>query len=162
MGLFPSGNQFWKKRSKHGRDKLFASPELLMEAVEEYLEYVDGAPWMNKEAIKGGEFAGQIISIPTARPYTFSGLCLYLGCNRGYFNDFKKTCSADFSAVISRIEEIILTQQIEGALVGAFNPNLTARLNGITDKQSVDHTTNGASLTTATINVSIKPPVDDD
>lgn len=25
----PKGNQFWKLRSKHGRDKLFSSPEIL-------------------------------------------------------------------------------------------------------------------------------------
>lgn len=134
MCAAPSGNQFWKKRSKHGRDKLFESPELLMEAVEEYLTYVDESPWMNKEAIKGGEFAGQIISIPTARPYTLTGLCLYLNCDTSYFRKFKTTCSEDFFTVITRIEEIILTQQIEGALVGAFNPNLTARINGITEK----------------------------
>jgi hypothetical protein len=145
----PSGNAFWKKRAKHGRDKLFKSPELLMQAVEEYLRYVDNSPWMNKEAIKGGEFAGQIVSIPTARPYTLSGLCLYLNCNRGYFSDFKKTCSKDFSEVISRIEDTIFTQQIEGALVGAFNPNLTARLNGISDKTEIDNTGN----ITATVTV---------
>lgn len=135
----PSGNSFWKKRAKHGRDKLFATPELLMEAVEEYLTYVDDSPWMNKEAIKGGEFAGQIISIPTARPYTITGLYLYLGCNKHYFNDFKKKCSQDFSEAISRIEDIILTQQVEGALVGAFNSNLTARLNNISDKTDIEH-----------------------
>ncbi|AMR34169.1 hypothetical protein A0256_23310 [Mucilaginibacter sp. PAMC 26640] len=135
----PSGNSFWKKRNKHGREKLFASPKLLMEAVEEYLTYVDDSPWMNKEAIKGGEFAGQIISIPTARPYTLTGLYLYLGCNKHYFNDFKKNCSQDFSEVITRAEEIILTQQVEGAMVGAFNANLTARLNGISEKTEVDN-----------------------
>lgn len=134
MCAAPSGNSFWRKRSKHGRDKLFETPELLMEAVEEYLTYVDDSPWMNKEAIKGGEFAGQIISIPTARPYTLTGLCLYLNCDSSYFRKFKKTCSEDFFTVVTRIEEIILTQQIEGALVGAFNANLTARINGITEK----------------------------
>lgn len=121
---------------------MFASPELLMQAVEEYLAYCDDSPWMNKEAIKGGEFAGQIISIPTAKPYTMTGLCLYLGCNKHYFNDFKKTCSDDFSDVITRAEEIILTQQIEGAMVGAFNPNLVARINGIKDNTEVDVTAN--------------------
>jgi hypothetical protein len=140
MCAAPSGNAFWKKRNKHGRDKLFASPELLMEAVEEYLQFIDDSPWMNKEAIKGGEFAGQIISIPTARPYTLSGLCLYLSCDTSYFRKFKTTCSVDFFTVISRIEEIILTQQVEGAMVGAFNSNLTARLNGISDKREIDHT----------------------
>lgn len=142
MCAAPSGNAFWRKRAKHGRDKLFATPELLMEAVEEYLTYVDESPWMNKEAIKGGEFAGQIISIPTARPYTLTGLCLYLGCSSSYFREFKSNLpkgAEAFLTVITRIEEIILTQQIEGAMVGAFKENLTARLNKISDKTDIEH-----------------------
>ena len=29
------GNQFWKNRSKHGRDKLFATPDLLWQAASD-------------------------------------------------------------------------------------------------------------------------------
>ena len=35
----PTGNEFWKLRSKHGRDKLFQSPELLWDAAEEYFQW---------------------------------------------------------------------------------------------------------------------------
>ena len=31
-------NQFWKLRSKHGRDTLFSSPELLWSAAYEYFD----------------------------------------------------------------------------------------------------------------------------
>jgi hypothetical protein len=45
----PKGNQFWKLRSKHGRDKLFASPELLLESACEYFQWCDENPWLSIE-----------------------------------------------------------------------------------------------------------------
>ena len=45
MCAAPKGNQFWKLRSKHGRDKLFATPDLLWEAACEYFAYCDKHPW---------------------------------------------------------------------------------------------------------------------
>lgn len=134
----PRGNKFWKLRSKHGRDTLFASPDLLWEAVCEYFTWCDRNPWYKNEAIKSGENAGQIIKIPTQRPYTLSGLCLYLGCNQAYFRQFKERCSEDFSTIITRVEETIETQQFEGATVGAFNPNIIARKLGLVEKKEVD------------------------
>lgn len=132
----PLGNRFWENRSKHGRDKLFATPELLWEAACEYFEWCEENPWLKNEAIKSGERTGVLIPIPTARPYTITGLCLYLDCNTQYFNQFKKNLKdsdKDFSLVITRIEEIIYTQKFEGAAVGAFNPNIIARDLGLSD-----------------------------
>jgi hypothetical protein len=37
----PKGNEFWKLRSKHGRDKLFATPELFWQAALEYFQWND-------------------------------------------------------------------------------------------------------------------------
>lgn len=134
----PRGNKFWKLRSKHGREKLFASPELMWEAATEYFLWCDRYPWRKNEPIKSGEGAGKMIKVPTVRPYTMSGLCVYLGVNQGYFYDFKKTCSEGFSDIITRIEGIIETQQFEGAAVGAFNANIIARKLGLTDKREIE------------------------
>ncbi|WP_347174524.1 hypothetical protein [Parabacteroides goldsteinii] len=38
-------NQFWKLRSKHGRDILFSSPEFLWSAACEYFDWCDENPW---------------------------------------------------------------------------------------------------------------------
>lgn len=38
-------NQFWKLRSKHGRDTLFSSPEFLWSAACEYFDWCDENPW---------------------------------------------------------------------------------------------------------------------
>jgi hypothetical protein len=40
----PKGNQFWKLRSKHGRDTLFESPEKMWEAACEYFQWCDDNP----------------------------------------------------------------------------------------------------------------------
>lgn len=135
----PKGNQFWKLRSKHGRDKLFADASLLWEAATEYFEWCDGHPW-NKTDFKGKDV--ELVLIPTARPYSLSGLCLYLGCNSAYFRTFKAQMpegEEDFNTVISRIEEVIYTQQFEGATVGAYNANIIARNLGLADKKEVEH-----------------------
>jgi hypothetical protein len=130
----PKGNKFWQQRSKHGRDKLFASPELLWKAAKEYFTLTDNRKWVKKDWV--GKDAYEVLR-ETETPYTLTGLCLYLNCNRGYFGDFKKTCNEDFSLVISRVEDIMYTQKFEGASVGAFNANIISRELGLVDKSEV-------------------------
>lgn len=134
----PLGNQFWKLRSKHGRDKLFATPELLWDAACEYFQWCDKNPWIRID-FKGKD-ADQV-EIPTSRPYTLTGLCLYLGCNQAYFRTFKCQLpkdEIDFNTIITRIEEVIETQQFEGAIVGAYNANIIARKLGLSDKAEIE------------------------
>lgn len=132
--MAPKGNEFWKLRSKHGRDKLFSSHDLLWKAACEYFAWCSVNPWI-KIDYKGKD--AEKVEIPTARPFTLYGLCLYLGVNTKYFNDFKKAADQDFSEVITRIEEVIKMQKFEGAMVGAFNANIVARDLGLTDKQEI-------------------------
>lgn len=163
----PKGNQFWKLRSRHGRDKLFNSPKLLWKAACEYFEWMDKHPWQKKEQLKkaqvtknhktGKEKLHTLIDIPTSRPYTLSGLCLYLNASESYWRNFRLNISEklssddkqiakqaeDFLTVISRVEEIITTQQFEGATVGAFNANIISRKQGLTEKvESKNENTN--------------------
>lgn len=133
----PKKNQFWRLRSKHGRDKLFTSPELLWTAAEEYFLWCDGNPWLKKEAIKSGERTGDIIDIPAARPYSLSGLCLYLGACEVYWWQFKAAEHEGFEQVIAAVEQVIETQQFEGAVVGVFNANIISRKLGLVDRQDV-------------------------
>src|SRR5690242_9247138 len=102
----PIGNQFWKNRSKHGRDKLFATPELLLEVAEDYFQWCDEHPWVKKEPIKSGDRTGELIEVPTERPYTLSGLCIYLNASESFWKEFRKNpnLSKDFLSVIESIE----------------------------------------------------------
>lgn len=158
----PKGNQFWMLRSKHGRDKLFATPEALWEEACEYFQWCDENPWTTRKAIqrtmpvrrkKGkrtetvNEQQTQQEVSPTQRPYSLTGLCIYLGTSSRWWSSFRSECmkknDEDFLHVIARVEETIETQQFEGACVGAFNANIIARKLGLSDKQEVDHTTQG-------------------
>jgi hypothetical protein len=139
----PKGNQFWKLRSKHGRDKLFETPELLWEAATEYFNWVDGHPWYKVEAVKSGDNCGDLIKIPLARPYTLSGFQLYIGASDTFWRKFKADDHKDFVTVISEIEKAIYTQKFEGAAVGAFNANIIARDLGLTEKSVQELTHKG-------------------
>jgi hypothetical protein len=126
----PQGNQFWKLRAKHGRDKLFSDPEILWEAACEYFQWCDDNPlkeenWVGKD--------GDKVEKNLMRPYTLSGLCVYLDCGEQTLRDYRN--NKDFSEVYTRIEQIIRTQKFEGAAVGLFNHNIIARDLGLIDKQ---------------------------
>ena len=131
----PKGNQFWKLHSKHGRDTLFSTPDLMWEAACEYFQWCDDNPWRVVKNKTKGKIKEKEDS-PTQRPYTLSGFLFYIGANNGYWSEFKSSQKYEaFSEVVSRIENIIETQQLEGAIVGAFNPSLIARKLGLAEKQ---------------------------
>lgn len=137
----PKGNEFWKLRSKHGRGKLFSSPDEMWIAACEYFEWCTSNPWEKTETtirVNGKD----IKTTPTERPFTMEGLCRYLNCNTKYFNEFKKNLKEnekDFSDIVTRIEETVYQQKYEGAAVGAFNPSIIARDLKLTDKIETEH-----------------------
>ncbi len=136
--MAPKENQFWKLRSRHGRDKIFASPELLWKTACEYFEWCDTHPLL-EVSIKGKD--NTEVAIPKLRPYTLRGLCLYIGCNESYINALEQSLNAsnkndskEFVEVITRIRDVIYTQKFEGAAVGLFSYNIIARELGLTEK----------------------------
>lgn len=133
----PAGNQFWKNRTKHGRDKLFSTPEVLWEAASEYFEWCDANPLYSVEYY--GRDAEKC-EVPKMRAYTWSGLELYLDITS--FRDYKNNESyKDFSQVITRIENIIYTQKFEGAAAGLLHANIISRDLGLADKKEVEQKT---------------------
>lgn len=162
----PTGNQFWKLRKKHGKDKKFNTAEVLWEAACEYFQWCDNNPFKKFEVVKGGALAGTLVKIPTARPYTLHGLCLYLGVNTKYFNDLKDALKEkpdkNYSEVITRIEETIYCQKFEGAVAGFFNANIIARDLGLIDKK--DLTTAGDKINNipSSIQVEVVMPQEED
>jgi hypothetical protein len=57
--------------------------------------------------------------------------------NRYFFN--RDNEFSEYATIITRIKEEIRQDQIEGSMVGQYNSNLTARLQGLVDKQEVDN-----------------------
>ena len=72
----PKGNQFWKLHSKHGRDTLFSTPDLMWEAACEYFQWCDDNPWRVVKNKTKGKIKEKEDS-PTQRPYTLSGFLFY-------------------------------------------------------------------------------------
>lgn len=130
----PKGNQFWKLRSKHGRDKLFETPQLLWEAACEYFKWCEDNP-IEAEDNKGTK---NLNKVKFARPFTKEGFFLYVGVSDNWLSEFKKTASEDFLEVIHKIELIIRKQKLEGGIVGIYNANIIARDLGLSDKSTVE------------------------
>jgi hypothetical protein len=147
------GNQFWKLRSKHGRDRLFATPDLLWDAACEYFDWCENNPIMETD-FRGKD--AYEVQIPKKRPFTLHGLCIYLDCHTTYFNDFENSIkgkddeiSLGFSKVIRTIKEVIYNQKFTGAAIGIFNANIIARDLGL--KDSSDITTQGEKIPGAVV-----------
>ena len=126
------GNQWWKLRSKHGKDKIFTNPKILLEACYEYFEATDKRKWIKKDWV--GKDSMEVIR-ETETPYTITGLCLFLGIGLQTLHNYKK--DKDYLEVITHVEDIIYTQKFEGATVGAFNSNIIARDLGLADKKDL-------------------------
>lgn len=151
----PAGNQFWKLRAKHGRDRIFASPEMLWEAACDYFQWCEDNPLISveqaRQSAKPGKdkdgnpvFPSPTIELPKMRAFTIQQLCLYLDVNTVYFNQFEKSLidkddqiSKDFSQICIRIREIIYTQKFTGAAAGFLNPQIIARDLGLADKSEL-------------------------
>jgi len=134
-------NQYWKKRSKHGRDAIFTNANTLLAAAYEYFDWNSKNPWHKNEAIKSGEHAGEIVKIPTERPLTIEGLTQFLGVTKKYLSNFEKRLDnndEDFLPVITHIREVISRHKIEGAIIGTFNANIVSRIEGLVDKSTLD------------------------
>lgn len=129
----PVKNQFWKLRSKHGRDKIFENPTLLWEACTEYFEATDQRKWIRTEF--NGKDAIEC-HVPTETPYTWTGLYLFLDIDHSTWQLYEKR--EDFIAISTRVRNIIYTQKFEGAAVGAFNPQLISRDLGLVDKSAAE------------------------
>lgn len=144
----PKGNQFWKLRSKHGRDKIFTDPKVLEDACMDYFEETDSRnDWDEKDWV--GKDAKEVTR-HRKTPFTLKGLCVFLDIDQTTWGNYRKDysdgndqLSKDFFRVITRVEDIIYTQKFEGSVTGHFNSNIIARDLGLTDKKDVsikDHT----------------------
>lgn len=143
----PQGNQFWKLRASHGRDKLWETPELLWEACAEYFEATDKRKWYKTEFV--GKDAIECHA-PTATPYTWQGLYLFLDCVHSTWQEYEKR--EEYSAICSRVRNIIYTQKFEGAAVGAYHPLIISRDLGLVEKTDNDHHHDGTVEITLNLN----------
>ena len=128
------GNQFWKARAKHGRDKIFGSPEKLWAACLEYFQWVEENPLWEDGLVT---FQGKATHEPVAKMRAMSiwGLCNFLDIGVSTWDDYRKR--DDFSEVCTRAEEVMKQQKFEGASAQLLNPSIIARDLGLSDKKEL-------------------------
>lgn len=133
-----NGNQYWKNRSKHGRNKKH-TPGTLLNAAYEYFQHVDDNPIKVQKLFSNGNTG----TLDVARPFTLGGFCLFANMSENTYRNYQK--NDDFLKVTSEIDLIIYTNKFEGATAGIFNANIIARDLGLSDRQDV--TSDGEKVT---------------
>lgn len=140
--------------SKVGRPPKFKTALELAQVADAYFKECDDNPVDistrktvgAEQSAKTGSKAKSVEikeSVPT--PYTIEDFCDFANISDWtMLKKTKKYQTREFLGIIRAIENRIRGQQIRGSLVGLYNPNLTARINGLAEK--VDNTVNGISF----------------
>jgi hypothetical protein len=130
----PKGNRFWEARSSHGRKPIFASPDDLQTACQEYFVWVEENPLWEDRLVT---FQGTATHEPVAkmRAMTIGGLCIFLDIDRTTWIEYGKR--EGFSKVTREVDEIIRDQKFAGAAADLLNSNIIARDLGLTDKSEL-------------------------
>ena len=126
----PKGNQFWKARSKHGRDRVIQDPQVLAEAANEYFQ------WCEENPVSYNDFRGkdaEEVFLVKPRPFTKEGVARFCHLSEWRLIEDLKPLSEDFSQVVTRIERIISDQKYTYAVTGIFNSLIVARDLGLKD-----------------------------
>lgn len=128
----PKGNEYYKLRSKDGRDRIFKNPEDLLNACNEYFEWCIDNPLKEEQLF---HYQGTVVrgEANKLRPFTIQGLCNFIDIASSTFQEYEK--KEGFSVITTRVRSIIYNQKFEGAAAGFLNPNIIARDLGLSDKQ---------------------------
>lgn len=122
--------------------RIFKEPNDLLNAFEEYKKYIQeqSKEWLKIQYV-GKD--GERVADPLKIPLTMEGFEVFCykkyGCVEQYFRN-KDGFYIDFVGICSHIRNEIRENQIIGGMLGVFNPSITQRLNGLTEKQEVKTT----------------------
>jgi hypothetical protein len=124
-----------------GKSKYIETPEKMWEYFEAYRQKVKSNPILVQDFV-GKD--GDEVNRKKERPLTLEGFELYCYDN-DIISDLSKYFAntdnnyAEYCAICSRIRKTIKDDQIQGGMAGIYNPSITQRLNGLTDKSEVRH-----------------------
>lgn len=120
--------------------KNIKTPEILWELFTEYRDEVKNNP-RKKHVFVGKDGISDFEQLE--RPLTMEGFenfCFEKNVINDLGNYFANSNDAysDYSTICSRIRQNIRQDQIEGGMVGQYNPSITQRLNGLKESQEVE------------------------
>ena len=120
------------ENGKVGRPRNLKSPEQMSDLFERYRMSVKSNPRTKMIATATG-----ITPVPLEVPLTIVGFYNFCRNEVGSVHDYfeKPTVYTEFSGVCRAIREQVEQDQIEGGMVNIYNPSITQRLNGLTDKR---------------------------
>lgn len=119
--------------------RIFKTADELKAAWQGYKQNLDieAKKWLKVQYV-GKD--GERVTDAQKLPYTLEGFKRYCRENHGeveqYFSN-KDGLYHDFVGICSHIREEIRENQITGGMLGFFNPSITQRLNGLTDRSEV-------------------------
>ena len=123
-----------------GKNKYIETPEKMWEYFQSYKKQTKDKPiivkdWVGKDAVD--------VYREKERPLTLEGFENWCADNEiienldNYFANSNNAYS-DYSSICSRIRKAIRQDQIEGGMVGIYNPSITQRLNGLVEKRETE------------------------
>lgn len=121
-----------------GRPRCIESPEKMWELFQGYLNLINANPILVEDFV--GKDGDRVLRQKT-RPLTMEGFRAYGYDNQvtiKHYFDNQDNAYEDFCTICSRIKDIIRANQIEGGMVGIFNPSITQRLNGLKEHQETE------------------------
>lgn len=116
--------------------KYIETPERMWELFKEYADQVKSNPKLVQDYV-GKD--GKVVYREREIPLTMEGFENYVADQniiqdlKDYFANTNNNYS-DYSPICSRIKRKIRQDQIEGGMVSIYNPSITQRLNGLTEK----------------------------
>lgn len=122
------------------KPKYIETPEKMWELFTDYRNKVKSSPrkkmvFVGKDGNRDFEELETPLTLEGFENYVFElGVINDLG---DYFSN-KNEKYSEFSTICSRIRKFIRQDQIEGGMVGQYNPSITQRLNGLVDKSQHD------------------------
>jgi len=106
---------------------------------EDFVEYAKDVKENPRYRIEYVGKDGDKVRTPLERPLTIEGFTTFVWNKRNFgIDDYMRERDErykPFSRIITRVREEIRMDQLEGGMVGQYNSNLTARINGLTDKK---------------------------
>jgi hypothetical protein len=127
------------------KHKYIETPEKMWELFTAYKNHVKSNPRKKMVFVgKDGQRDYELLEVPLttegfelwcADNDIISDLSQYFANTEGRYTDYQTICS--------RIKKAIREDQIQGGMVGQYNPSITQRLNGLTEKTENNTTLSG-------------------
>lgn len=131
-----------------GKHKYIETPEKLYSLFEDYKKDVKSNPRHRKVT---GNKNFIISEEKLERPLTMDGFevfCAKNGFTVNHYFDNQNDAYKDYCTICLLIKKEIRQDQIEGGMVGQYNPSITQRLNGLKEQTENEHSVKGVNKIT--------------